>query len=57
MVSRSNYENLKVLLEGLHDPDSSLNMLRQPRNVVEDMMEIIWKKVTEDWQVFLIAHH
>ena len=55
MVLRSNYEKLKVLLEGLHDPGSSLNMLRQPRNVVEDMMEIIWKKVTEDWQVFLIA--
>ena len=42
----------KVLLDGLHDPESSLNMLREPNDVRRPVMEMIWAKVTEDWQVF-----
>ena len=46
------YKILEVLLDGLHDPESSLNMLREPNDVRRPVMEMIWAKVTEDWQVF-----
>ena len=49
-----NYDKkFKVLVDGLHDPDSSLNMLRWPNDVRSPVMEMIWDKVTEDWQVLL----
>ena len=50
----SNYKILKVLLDGLHDPESSLNMLREPNDVRRPVMEMIWGQVTEDWQVCVI---
>ena len=48
--------NLKVLLDGLHDPNSILNMLRMPI-VKSPLMKMIWDLVTEDWQVFSNNHH
>ena len=53
----SNYKILKVLLDGLHDPESSLNMLREPNDVRRPVMEMIWGQVTEDWQVCCYPHH
>ena len=47
---------LKVLLEGLYDdPDtgSKLGKLRMPNDVSSPVMEMIWAKVTEEWQVLL----
>ena len=44
----SNYN--QVLLDGLHDPDSALNMLRMPA-VKNPLIKKIWDLVTEDWQV------
>jgi len=42
----------KVLLEGIYDEDSTLQKLRSPRCVVEDMMPIVWEHLTWDWQVY-----
>ena len=53
----SNYKILKVLLDGLHDPESSLNMLREPNDVRRPVMEMIWGQVTEDWQVCCHPRH
>ena len=47
--------NSKVLLDGLHDPDSALNTLRMPA-VKNPLIKKIWDLVTEDWQV-LSDHH
>ena len=47
----SKYKILEVLLDGLHDPESSLNKLREPNDVRRPVMEMIWDQVTEDWQV------
>ena len=44
----SKYKILKVLLDGLHDPESSLNKLREPNDVRRPVMEMIWDQVTED---------
>ena len=44
-------QNLKVLMDGLYDPNSNLSLLRMPA-VRSPLMKIIWDKVTEDWQVF-----
>ena len=44
-------------MDGLHDPDSPLNMLRWPNEVRSPAMEIIWEKLTEDWQVLLLPQH
>jgi len=41
----------KVLLDGLYDPESVLNMLRMPI-VKSPLMKRIWDLVTEDWQVY-----
>jgi len=38
----------KVLLDGLYDRDCPFNMLREPNDVREDVMPIIWDRV---WQV------
>ena len=48
----SHYKNLKVLVDGLHDPESKLNMLRWPNDVRSPVMEKIWDLVTGDWQAF-----
>ena len=47
----SKYKILKVLLDGLHDPESSLNKLREPNDVRRPVMDMIWDQITEDWQV------
>ena len=39
-------------MDGLHDPDSPLNMLRWLNDVRDPVMRDIWNKVTEDWEVF-----
>ena len=44
-------QNLKVLMDGLYDPNSNLSLLRMPV-VRSPLMKMIWDKVTEDWQVF-----
>jgi len=51
LVKEQKAKVLKVLLDGLHDPESSLNMLRMPA-VKSPLMEMIWDLVTGDWQVF-----
>ena len=43
---------IKVLVDGLHDPDSPLSMLHWPNDVRDPVMSEIWTKVTEDWEVF-----
>ena len=55
-VSNSQLQIFKVLLEGLYDPDSNLSMLRMPV-VGSPLMKMIWDKVTEDWQVFLVPNN
>jgi len=52
LVREQKAKVLKVLLDGLHDPESSLNMLRCPNDVRSPVMEKIWDLVTGDWQVF-----
>ena len=48
----------KVLLVGLYkDQGSPLKMLRSPRMVVQDVMPIIWQKITYNWQVFCLIRH
>ena len=48
----------KVLLVGLFkDQGSPLKMLRSPRMVVQDVMPIIWQKITYNWQVFCLSRH
>merc|ERR1712192_254627 len=51
LVKEQKAKVLKVLLDGLHDSGSVLNMLRMPA-VKSPLMKLIWDKVTEDWQVF-----
>ena len=51
MVSNIQIQNLQVLLDGLGDSESKLSMLRWPNDVRSPVMEMIWAKVTEDWQV------
>ena len=41
---------LKVLLDSLYDPDSSISKLLGIRTEV--MGEIIWQKLAENWQIF-----
>ena len=41
---------MKVLLDGLYDPESSLNRVNRPM-VRRAVMEVIWGEVTRDWQV------
>ena len=41
----------KVLLDGLYDQDCPFNMLREPNDVREDVMPIIWDRV---WQVRML---
>ena len=41
----------KVLLDGLYDRDCPFNMLREPNDVREDVMPIIWDRV---WQVRML---
>jgi len=41
----------KVLLEGLYDPDCSLNKLHRGRGG-QDVLWIVWKLVIKDWQGF-----
>ena len=38
-------------MDGLHDPNSNLSLLRLPA-VKSPLMKIIWDKITEDWQAF-----
>jgi len=52
LVSKQKAKVCKVLLDGLHDPESSLNKLREPNDVRRPVMEMIWDQVTEDWQIF-----
>ena len=40
-----------MLLDGLHDPESCLNKLREPNDVRRPVMEMIWDQVAENWQV------
>ena len=41
-----------MLLVGLYkDQDSPLQMLRAPNDVMNDVMPIIWRHLTEQWQV------
>ena len=40
----------KVLLDGLHDPDSPLFKLLSTRTEV--MGEIVWQKLVQNWQIF-----
>ena len=41
-----------MLLVGLYkDQDSPLQMLRAPNDVMIDVMPIIWRHLTEQWQV------
>jgi len=40
----------KVLLDGLYDPDSPISKLLGVHTEV--MGEIIWQKLTENWQIF-----
>merc|ERR1719264_532948 len=47
LVSEQKTKVGKVLLDGLHDPESSLNMLREPNDVRRPVMEMIWGQVTE----------
>ena len=48
----------KVLLVGLYkDQGSPLKMLRSPRMVVQDVMPIIWQKITYNWQVLCLIRH
>ena len=43
---------VQVLLVGLYkDQDSPLQMLRAPNDVMNDVMPIIWRHLTEQWQV------
>ena len=44
-------KHLQVLLDGLHDPESPINLLREPNDVRRPVMEGIWAMVAEDWQV------
>ena len=41
---------MKVLLDGLYDPESSLNRVNRPM-VKRAVMEVIWGEVIRDWQV------
>ena len=40
----------KVLLDGLHDPDSPISKLLGVRTEV--VGEIIWQKLVENWQIY-----
>jgi len=51
LVREQKAKVLKVLLDGLHDPDSAINTLRMPI-VKSPLMKRIWDLVTEDWQVY-----
>ena len=55
-LTSSYNQTQKVLLDGLHDPESSLNMLRWPNDVRSPVMKMIWDLVTEDWEVFSNHH-
>ena len=41
-----------MLLDGLYDRDCPLNMLREPNDMRVPVMEMVWERVIEDWQVF-----
>ena len=45
-----------MLLDGLCDPESSLNRLRVPNDVTPIVMKIIWDEITGDWKV-TFRHH
>merc|ERR1719180_69057 len=51
LVREQKAKVLKVLVDGLHDPDSAINTLRMPA-VNSPLMKRIWDLVTEDWQVY-----
>ena len=40
-------------MEGIYDKESPLRKLMSPNNVVKDVMPLVWKYLTLDWQVGL----
>ena len=49
MIREQQRQVSKVLLDGLHDPDSELSILLGAHHVV---METVWQKLVENWQIF-----
>ena len=55
MIFCVSFLNSKVLLDGLYDPDCSLNKLKRDKDgIARDYTHVlnnIWEYVTSDWQV------